>query len=118
MALSYFINRKKTICVVTFQGSFTQNDVGTLENCLNEIRSEASQYVILNLGGVSAVDQETCRPLTLFQNGIRVDSKLYLCSIQENPGKLLRGAGVLRESEVVPDLLACLQNILAGEKGK
>ena len=116
MALSYFLNRKKTTCVITFKGSLTLNDVETLEACLKEARAEPAQYYILNLAGVVEVEPNASRPFTLFQHGLRSGSKLYLCDVQPEPERVLKSSGVLREGELCPDLLSCLQAILQAEK--
>src|SRR5690606_13924754 len=113
MALTYFLNRKKTTCVVTFKGSITVNDGEVLDQCLNEATAEPSQYYILNLGGLVDVEVPACRPFTLFQQGLRANSKLYICDLQADSGKILKTNGVLRESEILPDLMTCLQAILS-----
>jgi hypothetical protein len=117
MALSYFINRKKTTCVVSFQGSLTLNDVECLELCLKEATAEPAKYFILNLAGLIDVEVGACRPFTLFQHGLRASSKLYLCDIPAEPGKILKGNGVVREGEVNADLMSCLQAIIKEETG-
>ena len=118
MALSYFINRKKSTCVIAFKGSLSPNDSELLGECLKEATAEIYRYVILNLGGIKDVDPESARPFTLFQQGLRANSRLYLCDLLPEPARLLKAQGVVRESETFPGLMACLQAILIDEKGK
>ncbi len=61
MALSYFINRKKTTCVITFKGSLTPNDAESLDACLKEALLETSRYYILNMGGLKEVEPSVSR---------------------------------------------------------
>lgn len=117
MALSYFLNRKKTTCVITLQGSLTLNDVEILDACLKEATAETAQYFILNLGGLTDVEPAAGRPFTLFQSGLRAGSKLYLCDVQSEVSRTLKGSGLLRETELTSDLMTCLQAILNAEKG-
>jgi anti-anti-sigma regulatory factor len=118
MALSYFINRKKTTCVITFKGSLSPTDNELLGTCLKEATAETFAYMILNLGGINGVDPESARPFTIFQQGLRSGSRLYLCDLAPEPSRILKAQGVVRESETFPDLMACLQAILSEEKGK
>ncbi len=118
MALSYFLNRKKTTCVITMQGSLLIGDVEVLDACLKEATAELPRYFILNMGGVVEVEAAATRPFTLFQSGLRANSKLYLCDVQFEVSRTLKASGVLRESEISPDLLTCLQTILNTEKGQ
>ncbi|MGZ3657761.1 MAG: STAS domain-containing protein [Bdellovibrionota bacterium] len=117
MALSYFINRKQTTCVITFSGSLTPNDTEILSACLKEATSESYRYIILNLGGIKTADPAASRPFTLFQQALRGNSRLYLCDLQLEPARILKAEGVVRESEAFPDLMACLQAIITEEKG-
>lgn len=117
MALSYFINRKRTTCVITLKGSLTPNDEETLDACLREAKAEPAQYYILNMAGLIASESGTSRPFTLFQQGIRASAKLFLCDLQPEVGRELKAEGVIRESEVHPDLMTALQAILNEEKG-
>ena len=117
MALSYFINRKKATCVITFTGSITANDAEQLDLCLSETNLEPARHVILNLGGLKSVETDAYRALTLFQQGIRARSKLYLCDLLPEPAKVLKTAGVVRDSEIFADLMTALQAILNSEKG-
>lgn len=117
MALSYFINRKKTTCVVTFKGSLVPSDAVSLEACLKEALSDPAKYYILNMAGLSAVEAGTSRPFTMFQQALRSKSKLLICDLQSEPGKAFRAEGVIRESEVHDDLMSALQAILTEEKG-
>jgi len=117
MALSYFINRKKTTCVVSFQGALSPNDVDILEECLKEATSTPVRYLVLNLAGLKGADPTAARPFTLFLQALRSGSKIYLCDLQAEPGRILKASGVIRESEVQPDILTALQAILNEEKG-
>lgn len=117
MALSYFINRKKTTCVITFQGSLSLNDSEVLDACLKEATAQPARYFVLNMAGLRDVASEASRPFTLFQQGLRAGSKLYLCDVNSGPLSLFKAEGVIRESEVFPDLLSALQAILGAEKG-
>jgi hypothetical protein len=118
MALSYFINRKKLTCVITFKGSLSPNDNELLGTCLREATAEKFAYMILNLGGIKGVDPESARPFTIFQQGLRASSRLYLCDLAAEPARILKAQGVVRESETFPDLMACLQAILMEQKVK
>jgi anti-anti-sigma factor len=117
MALSYFINRKKSTCVITFSGSLAPNDTEVLSTCLKEATSETYRYIILNLGGLKATDPAASRPFTLFQQALRGNSRLYLCDLQSEVARILKAEGVVRESEAFPDLMSCLQAIITEEKG-
>lgn len=117
MALSFFINRKKTTCVITFKGSMTPNDAETLDTCLKEATSQPARYFILNMAGLVNAEAAVSRPFTLFQQGLRASSKLFLCDLQPDAGRVLKGEGVVRESEVMPDLMTALQSILNEERG-
>lgn len=117
MALSYFINRKKSTCVITFNGSLSPNDQDLLATCLKEATVDMVRCVILNLGGIKEVDPDCARPFTLFQQGLRANSRLYLCDMQTEPARILKAQGVVRENETFPDLMACLQAILRDERG-
>ena len=117
MALTYFINRRTTTCVISLKGSLSVNDVGLLEQCLKEATVEQAKYIIINMGGVKDVEPDMSRPFTLFQQGLRGKGRLFLCDVQPEPEKLLKRVGVLRENECVPDLMTCLQLILNEEKG-
>jgi hypothetical protein len=116
MALTYFVNRKKTTCVISFTGSLSPNDAELLHGCLAEAVSEPARHYILNLGGMKGVDLDASRPFTLFQQGLRAESKLYLCSLPPEVARTLKGGGVIREGEIFPDLLTCLQAILNVER--
>ena len=117
MALSYFINRKRTTCVVTFKGSLAPADGDTLDLCLNEATGELARFYILNLSGLREAEPAASRPFALFQQALRAKSKLYLCDLQSDPGRVLKAEGVVRETELVPDLMSALQTILNEEKG-
>lgn len=117
MALSYFINRKRSTCVITFSGSISPNDTEVLETCLKEATSEPARYYVLNLGGLQAVEPGASRPFTRFQQELRQGSRLYLCDLQGEAGRTLKAEGLVRESELQPDLLTALQAILNEVKG-
>ena len=116
MALSYFINRKKAMCVITLQGSLTSNDVEVLSACLKEAVLEPARNYILNMGGLKDVEPDASRAFTLFQQGLRGNSRLYLCDLNDKIGRMLRAGGIIRESEIFSDLMAVLQAILNEEK--
>jgi len=118
MALAYFINRKKSTCVITLRGSLSRNDEEIFSACLKEATTDIFRYVILNMGGIKGVDPECARPFTIFQAGFRTKSRLYLCDMQTESARVLRAQGVVRESETFPDLLTCLQAILSEEKAR
>jgi anti-anti-sigma regulatory factor len=117
MALSFFINRKRTTCVVTFKGSLTPNDAESLDSCLAEALSQPAQYLILNMAGLASAEAGTSRAFTLFQQGIRSKVKLLICDLQPEAARVLKAEGLIRESEVHPDLMSALQAILSEEKG-
>jgi len=116
MALSYFINRKKAICVITLKGSLSIDDVEPLEACLKEVMLQPASYVVVNFAGVEQVDVSASRPLTLFQQGLRAKAKLFLCEILPEIGKHFSHLGLVREAETFPNLVACLQEIIVIEK--
>ena len=118
MALTFFLNRKATTCVVSFKGTIAASDAECLDSCLREVTGELAKYLILSMGGISKVEAESARSFTLFQQALRGKSKLYLCDLQEAVGSALRAQGVLREAEVKTDLMACLQAIQRAERGQ
>jgi anti-anti-sigma regulatory factor len=117
MALSYFINRKQTTCVISLTGSLKGSDAEVLDACLKEATSSPVRYFVLNLAGMQVDDIAATRPFTIFQQGLRAGFKLYLCNLQPEAYRLLRTGGIIREPETMPDLLSALQAIMNEEKG-
>src|SRR3989338_6152839 len=100
MALSYFLNRKRSTCVVTFKGSMSALDEEMLVRCQKEILSEPAKYIVLNLQGLSGIEPDLTRHLTLFQQVLRAESTLIICEILPDVAAFLRPEGVVREAEV------------------
>lgn len=117
MALSFFINRKRTTCVITFKGSLAPNDADVLEACTSEALKELARYYILNMSGMRDAEAGASRPFALFQQALRAKSKLYLSDLQGDASRILKAEGVIRDTEVLPDLMSALQAILNEEKG-
>ena len=117
MALGYFINRKKTTCVVTLTGSFTPQDAEVLNQCKTEIISQETLYIIINMGGINSMEPDVFRIFTLFQHELRERAKLMLCDIFPKAEMLMKSGGVIRDSEIFPDLVSALQEILNMERG-
>ena len=116
MALTYFINRKKITSVISLNGSLTKVDTEVLDKCLEEILSQPSKYIILNLSGFTAVSAGMGPALIKFQQKIREPgAKLYLCNLTRELAAALTGLVV--ESEVKADLLIVLQIIMKLEDG-
>ncbi len=116
MALSYFTNKKQSTCVITFAGTLAGVDAGLLEACLSDTLSASTKYVILNFGGLTAIEQSMTRPFALFQSSLRSQSKIFICNIQAPVLKVLNASGVVRDGEVQISLFSCLQMILQLEK--
>ena len=112
MALTYFINRKETICVVSLIGAIQQGEENTLQKCLDEVTSARSMYLVLNMGGVSAFQMEMGRAFTIFQQNLRSHSRLFVSNFESKILSQLKGSGLVREAEVVSDLMGALQQIL------
>lgn len=117
MACAYFLNRKRTICVITLNGTLVASDAEVLEHCIKAAQSEPTNYILVNLSGITAAEVDVLRPFTLFQQALRSKAKLVICGLTEATESVLKGGGVLRESELAEDLVAGLQLIMKWEKG-
>jgi anti-anti-sigma regulatory factor len=117
MACVYFLNRKRTICVVTMNGTLAGGDKDALDRCLKEVMREPPKYLLLNLGGVTAIEASLSRPFALFQQSLRSSAKLVICGLATGVGRVLKAEGLVRAEEEVEDLVSALQTIMKLEKG-
>jgi anti-anti-sigma regulatory factor len=97
-------------------GTLTVSDAEVLERCIKEVQSEPPQYVLLHMGAITSVEDAAIRPFTLFQQAFRSKAKLLICGLPDGVEKTFNRDGVLREAEVVEDLVAGLQVIMKWEK--
>ncbi len=101
--------------VVSFVGNFTLQKKPILKACYDEmLKAPDLKSIVLNFQGVSSIDAEGIRPMAQFQQLVRENYKLYLCSLSPSVEKSLTDAGVLRKFEVFPDLMKALQAIVNG----
>ncbi len=118
MALTYFINKKRSTCVITLKGNLTPDDVATLDACMKEVLTDAMAYRVLNLAGLADMDLGTSRPFTIFQQSLRESSQLFICGLNVKIQKTLKEHGLVRDPEVQTDLMTVLQVILQLESKK
>ena len=116
MALTYFINQKSSTTVVSLNGTMAEEDLEVFQKCLDEVNTSPPKYLIINLGGLTDISKAAKRPFTMFQTSVRETSNLIICNIDSEVFKTLKQDGVLRESEVQPDLMTALKWILMLER--
>lgn len=112
MAFNYFINRKETICVVSLIGAVQPGQEAVLQKSLEETTNAPTRYLVLNMGGVSGFEIEMGRAFTIYQQNLRSHARLFVCNLDPKVLGILKSSGLIREGEVVPDLMGALQQIL------
>lgn len=116
MTFSYFLNRKRATCVVSFNGMLDEDGVPILNTCLNEVMSDSPKYVVLNFGGLLGVEEKVARPFVIFQQNLRDVGSIYLCNLSGSLEAELKAKGIIRDSEIRHDLMDALQAILRNER--
>lgn len=116
MALKYFINKKQSVCVISLLGSMRNDDGSVLQKCLEETAENSSQFIIVNMGGLSQFEAEMARPFSLFQQALRTQCTLILCNFDAQVLSFCRSSGIVRDGELMNDLMSALQKIISEKK--
>jgi anti-anti-sigma regulatory factor len=116
-SLQYFVNRKDSVTVVTISGSMSEDVSDVLSAILAEISGNPSKYIVLNFAGLSEFSNVQRANLVTFQKGIRDQGcSIVICHLKDDLKKRFLDGGIMRQGEIVKDLISALQFVLVDSK--
>jgi len=112
-SFQYFLNRRRSLIVVSWVGDLMVLDSEQLKVCLTEVKAANPKFVILNLHGFTGYDPLLAGELVGFQQAIRdTGSWLVLCGLEWKLREQLASKGLVVEGEILPTLKDALQYVL------
>lgn len=99
--------------VVSLSGYLIEENLEDFQKCVVEVESSSVEWIIIDLSNVCDIDRAFVPALTHFQKNIR-ERHIGIRVSGTSPEHLeyLRKYGILRESELTPDLRTALRSLL------
>lgn len=117
MAIEYFLNKKSAVCVLSLKGGLEEGDAAALEECAAAVSVAGEfRYVIVSMAGVQSCAPDADRGFTMLLRGLRERATIFVCQMKSEVERDLKARGLLREEELMPDLISALTKIINLEK--
>jgi anti-anti-sigma regulatory factor len=109
MGLSYTITRDTDAAILTFKGEMTEIHFAIFEECLVETSMITEKYVIIDMTGVNAIDQQGLETFQqMWLSLARTDVELRVCGLKQKIKPLF--SVVLVDNEIKETLADCLES--------
>ncbi len=111
---TYFVNERRALLVISWNGSLAAQDAEILNQCLNDIKKSPAKFIIMNMQGFADYDPVLAAQIVNIQETARKKPALLaLAGLEKSVREKLATKGLVREAEIVNTLQDALQLTLA-----
>lgn len=112
-AFQFFVNEKRHISVISFVGRIGPADLMELNRCVEAIAFLRGKFLVFNLTGVTAMDEQFDPAFVKLQAVAREgERQLFVCGLNADLKKRFSASGIIRTYELADSLVEALQKIV------